>query len=83
VKIKKKSVVLYKIYLSKVQVSLKFCHPPELRQTFQAHEISKHFLTSPNEHTVYTEQSGFLNFVVVDVLGIFIFSAKVMLELHS
>jgi hypothetical protein len=33
-------------------VSLKFCHPLELPQTFQAHEISNNFLTSPNEHTV-------------------------------
>ena len=29
------------IYLSKVQVSLKVCHPPKLPHTLQAHDISK------------------------------------------
>ena len=36
-------------------MSLKFCHPPELPQTLQAHEISRNFLTSPNEHTVQVQ----------------------------
>ena len=44
-------------YLSKVKASLKFGQPPELQQTFHAHEISKNMLTSPNEHTVYGHET--------------------------